>query len=133
MKSTAVIVNKHQSVIDNGRNHALVTDLPESQDGTDRGATALELSLKSFAGCISTIYSVMAKKMRIQYESLTVEMEASKGPDTIDKVWYDVKIKSAENQQKLVRCLEQTKKNCPVGVLFEKAGVDVSGKLSRIN
>lgn len=133
MKSTAVIVNKHQSVIDNGRNHALVIDLPESKDETNRGVTALELTLKSFAGCLSTIYDVMAKKMRIQYDSLTVEMEAPKGSDTIDKVWYDVKIRSSENQQKLERCLEKTKKNCPLGVLFEKAGVEIEGKLSHIN
>lgn len=132
MKSTSVLVSGHQSVIDNGRNHAIVTDLPEHQDGMNMGATALELSLKSFAGCISTIYSVMAKKMRIKIDSLVVEMEGSKGADTIDKVTYDVKISSPADDKKLEKCLEQTKKNCPVGVLFEKAGVEVDGKLTRV-
>ena len=132
MKSTAILIDRHQSVINNGRNHATITDLPEDQEGMNMGATALELSLKSFAGCISTIYSVMAKKMRIKIESLEVEMDASKGTDTFDKVTYDVKISSPADDKKLEKCLEQTKKNCPVGVLFEKAGVEVNGKISRI-
>ncbi|MCF8336009.1 MAG: OsmC family protein [Bacteroidales bacterium] len=132
MKSTAVLVNGHQSVIDNGRNHAVVTDLPTSKNGADTGATALELSLKSFSGCISTIYSVMARKMRIQIDSLKVEMEGSNGDDTIDSVSYEVKVSSPEEQNKLEKCLERTKKNCPVGVLFEKAGVEVNGKLTKV-
>lgn len=132
MKSTSVLVSGHQSVIDNGRNHAIITDLPENQDGMNMGATALELSLKSFAGCISTIYSVMAKKMRIKIDSLEVEMEGSKGADTFDRVSYNVKVASSVEQNKLEKCLEQTKKNCPVGVLFEKAGVEVSGQITKI-
>jgi len=132
MKSTSILVSGHQSVIDNGRNHAIITDLPENQDGMNMGATALELSLKSFAGCISTIYSVMAKKMRIKIDSLEVEMEGSKGADTFDRVSYNVKVASNVEQNKLEKCLEQTKKNCPVGVLFEKAGVEVDGKLTKV-
>lgn len=132
MKSTAILIDGHQSVINNGRNHATITDLPEEQEGMNMGATALELSLKSFAGCISTIYSVMAKKMRIKIDSLEVEMNGSKGTDTFDKVTFDVRISSPSDDKKLEKCLEQTKKNCPVGVLFEKAGVEVNGKISRI-
>jgi len=132
MKSTAILIDGHQSVINNGRNHATITDLPEKQEGMNMGATALELSLKSFAGCISTIYSVMAKKMRIRIESLEVEMNGSKGDDTFDKVTYDVKISSPADEKKLEKCLEQTKKNCPVGVLFEKAGVEVNGKITKM-
>ncbi|MFW6100815.1 MAG: OsmC family protein [Bacteroidota bacterium] len=129
MKSKSLLVDGYQSVIDNGRNHAVVTDLP---DATDVGASALELSVMSLAGCISTIFKKVADKMRLNVERVEVEMEADKGSDTIEKVKYTVKVRSDAPEDKLKKCLENTEKACPVGVLFSKAGVEMAGTLEKI-
>lgn len=129
MKSNAVLVEGYQSVINNGRSHAVVTDLPR---GADVGASALELTVMSLAGCISTIFKTMAEKMRLDIQKFDVEMNAEKGSDTISKVQYKAKVQSDAPEEKLKKCLELTEKNCPVGILFEKAGVEVEGELIKV-
>lgn len=130
MKSKSTLIGGYQSVIDNGRKHSVVTDLP---GGSDMGASALELTVMSLAGCISTIFKTTAEKMRLNVEHLEVDMEADKGSDTINKVRYHVKVKSDASEQQLAKCLDLTVKNCPVGLLFEKAGVEVEGQLEKMN
>ena len=132
MKSKSILVGGYQSVVDNGRNHSIVTDLPDTQEGQDIGATALELSVMSLAGCISTIYKKVADKMRLNTESLEVEMEAEKGAETISKVTFTVKVKSEAPKEKLEKCLNTTMNQCPVGVLFKKAGVEIESDLIKI-
>jgi putative redox protein len=129
MKSKSLLLEGYQSVIDNGRNHSVVTDLP---NGANVGASALELTVMSLAGCISTIFKTTAEKMRIPVERIEVELDAEKGADTISKVQYTAKVKSEASEEQLKRCLELTEKNCPVGVLFAKAGVEIEGGLVQL-
>lgn len=131
MKSKSVLVGGYQSVINNGRNHSIVTDLPNASEGEDSGATALELAVMSLAGCISTIFKKVADKMRLNVEGLEVETDAEKGAETISKVKCIVNVKSDASQEKLERCLATTMKSCPVGVLYEKAGVEVTTELNK--
>src|SRR6056297_3093916 len=129
MKSKSLLLEGYQSVIDNGRNHSIVTYLP---NGANVGASALELTVMSLAGCISTIFKTTAENMRISVERVEVEVNAEKGDDTIRKVQYTAKVKSESTEEQLKRCLELTEKNCPVGVLFSKAGVEIEGNLEKL-
>ena len=126
-KSTYKWVKNYQSVVDNGRNKAVIMDLPPGKEGDDTAPTALEFAVMSLSGCIGTIYSLVAKKMRLSFEKLHVELEAEKGPEdpTIASVRAEVFIKSSDPVEKLQKCLDTTMKTCPVGVLYEKAGVPV--------
>jgi putative redox protein len=40
-----------------------------------------------------------------------------------------VYVSSDASQEKLEKCLDNTMKTCPVGVLYEKAGVEISTEL----
>jgi len=125
MKSTSRWIKNYQSVVDNGRNHSLVLDLPDRQNGDDFGPTALELAVMSLSGCISTIFAMMAAKMRIEFSDLQVDVIAEKpdGAPTIDSAFCDFRIRSEVPESKIRKCLENTFKTCPVGVLFGQAGV----------
>ncbi|MFP4448756.1 MAG: OsmC family protein [Bacteroidales bacterium] len=131
MKSKSVLIDGYQSVIDNGRSHSVVVDLPKQSSGNDSGATALELTLMSLSGCISTIFKKVADRMRINIENLEVNMEADKGEETFDRVRYNVQVTSDAPTDKLKKCLELTEKSCPVGVLFSRAGVTIEGTISK--
>ncbi len=133
MKSTYRWVNNFQGIADNGRTHAVVMDLPPKNEGDDTAPTALEFAVMSLSGCIGTIYALMAKKMRLTFTSLTVALDAEKGPEdpTIASVKAIVKIKSEEPLDKLEKCLEMTLKTCPVGVLYEKAGIPVNVEIKK--
>jgi uncharacterized OsmC-like protein len=122
-----------QSVVDNGRHHGLVLDLPEAKSGDDVGPTALELSAMALAGCISTIWAVVAKNSNVSYRKMIVELETDK-PDnapTFTGSRAVVKVDSDEDQEKLERILEKTMQACPVGRLFEQAGIETEVKLEK--
>lgn len=131
MKSTAIWTKDFQSVVDNGRNHSLVIDLPESKGGENNGPTALELCVMSFSGCVSTIFATMAKKMRISFENYQVEVfaEQESGAPTITDIHCTLCISTKEPEEKIEKCLEKTIQNCPVGKLFFQAGVEISHEI----
>ncbi|MFW5807999.1 MAG: OsmC family protein [Spirochaetota bacterium] len=131
MKSTARWVQNYQSVVDNGRNHAVVTDLPKGKNGEDMGATALELAVMGLSGCISTIFVLVAGKMHLELSGLVVELEAEQpdGASTITTVNAVVRVRSDADRNKLEKCLEKTLKTCPVGVLYEQAGITIEHTL----
>lgn len=127
-------IEGHKSVLDDGRNHSVVVDLPESSGGEDMGTSALELTNMSLAGCISTIFSIVASKMNLDIDELVVEIETSKSEETgtIDQADAEVKIESEEPKEKLEKCLEKTMDTCPVGLLYERAGVEVTTDLGEL-
>ena len=121
----------YQSIVDNGRHHGIVLDLPGAKGGNDLGPTALELAVMALSGCISTIWAVVAKNSNASCQSLTVELEADKADDqpTITAARALVTVVSAEPREKLQRILDKTMDACPVGRLYEKAGIAVQTQL----
>ena len=128
MKSTAIWKKDYQSVVDNGRNHSIEIDLPETKGGENVGPTAFELCAMSLTGCINTIFILLAKKMRIEFSALKVELfaEQEQNAPTITDVDCALFITSNAPKEKIERCLEQTVKTCPVGTLFLQAGVNIT-------
>lgn len=128
MKSTAIWTKDFQSVIDNGRDHSLIIDLPEAKGGANAGPTALELCVMSFCGCVSTIFARVARKMHIEYTDYHVETfaEQEPGAPTITDVHCVLYIHSECPEERINRCFETTIKNCPVGNLFKQAGVEIT-------
>jgi len=129
--STAKLVKDLRIDVDNGRNHAICLDQPKP-DGTDMGPTALELAVMGYAGCYASIAALTARKMRIILNDLEVKTEAIKSSDvgTITSAKTEITIKSSAPKDRLRRLHELTVKDCPVGLLFEKAGVKLEYKLN---
>ncbi|MFO8028905.1 MAG: OsmC family protein [Cyclonatronaceae bacterium] len=131
MKSTSKLIDNFRSVTDNGRYHSVVLDLTPKGGGNDTGPTALELSLMSLSGCLTTIFAVMAKKMRLTYEGLEVTVEGEKSEDINTISWITIKatIQTGEEEKKVQKCLNNTIENCPVGILFRRADVEITSQL----
>lgn len=125
----------YQSVVDNGRNHGVVLDLPEGKKGDNVGATALELAAMALAGCISTIWAVVAANSKVSYRKIVVELEIDKPDDapTFTTSKAVVKVDSDEPEDKLQRILAKTMQACPVGRLFEQAGIETDAKIEKAN
>jgi putative redox protein len=116
--------------MDNGRAHCTIADQP-GENFPGLGPTPLELCVMSHAGCYATIAALTAQKMRLQLRGCEVKVEASKSEDagTIVEETFDILFKIDAPEEKIQRLHEITLKNCPVGVLFEKAGVKISYNL----
>lgn len=131
MKSISLWTRKFQSVVDNGRNHSMVIDLPEAKGGSNSGPTALEMCVMSLSGCVGTIFAMVAEKMRLKFEKLEVELiaEQSQNAPTITDVHFTLRIQTSEERQKIEKCLDLTINTCPVGVLFKQAGVSITNEI----
>jgi len=124
LHSTAKLVKDLRIAVDNGRAHSVCLDLPPEL-GTDMGPTALELGVMSYAGCFATIFALTAKKMRIPLKDLEVKLEAVKSDEagTITEANFDILVQADATEDRIQQIFKLTLENCPVGKLFEKAGV----------
>ncbi|MEM2972366.1 MAG: OsmC family protein [Candidatus Bathyarchaeia archaeon] len=122
--STAKLVEDLRIIVDNSRKHSVCLDLPPEL-GTDMGPTALECAVMSYAGCFATIFALTAKKMRVPLKDLEVKLEAVKSDEigTITEANFNINVKAEASEDRTQRIFKLTVKNCPVGKLFEKAGV----------
>jgi len=125
LKANAVWVEGYKSIVDNGRGHTVTVDLTLDQGGKDAGPTALELAVMALAGCATTIFKIIATKRKFNYESLQIELNAEKPKDasTVTEVKGHVEIITAGTEQEVRTILKSTFSTCPVGVIFEKAGI----------
>lgn len=136
MKATARhVTGCMQSVVDNGRHHGIVLDLPEAKSGDDLGPTALELAGMALSGCVSTIWAVVAKNSGVSYRKVVVELDLEKGDKdpTFTGGSGIVRVDSDEDDAKLQKVLDKTLAACPVGRLFEQAGIETPVKLEKAN
>lgn len=131
MRSTAKWMGNSQVLLNDGRGHETICDLPSAEN---IGPTALELSVMSYAGCIVTIFKIIAEKRHITFESLEVEVVADKpdGSKTIESIEFITKVKSDAEHKDLEKVLELTCLTCPVGVLFKQAGVEPVCQLVKV-
>jgi uncharacterized OsmC-like protein len=69
--------------------------------------------------------------MRLAIKGLKVKLEAVKSDETgtISEETFDISIKADAPQDRIDRAHKLTVETCPVGILFEKAGVKVTYKI----
>jgi putative redox protein len=125
MKAISVWAEGYKSVLDDDRGHSVVVDLPADQDGTNAGPTALELCLMSLAGCITTIFKIVAEKRNFAYKAFKVELEAEKTKDalTVTSLNGKMEIVTDAEKKEAETLLRLTLKTCPVGVIFANANI----------
>lgn len=125
LNANAKLVKNFRIDVDDGRSHAVCLDLEQEDGGTDLGPSALELALMSFAGCYATIFMLTARKMRTAVKDLEIKAQAIKSEEagTITEAELDITVDLDIPEDRLHRLHELTVKGCPVGKIFEKAGV----------
>jgi putative redox protein len=133
LHARATLIGGYELALDNGRAHALIADQPtETSPGV--GATPLELCVMSHAGCYVTIAALTAEKMRLPLKGLDVKVEAEKSAETgtIGKETFDITYTIDATEDRVQRLHELTLKNCPVGILYELAGVKITYNIKTI-
>lgn len=116
-----------ESRLDDGRGHCITVDLPADEGGRNAGASSLELAVLSLAGCINTVFCLVAKRRRLSFSRLTTRLHAERPPGspTIQRVHGTVEISTAAPRDEVETALRLTLRSCPVGVLLERAHVPV--------
>jgi putative redox protein len=116
-----------ETVLDDGHTHSVTVDFPVDEGGKSAGPTALELGVMALAGCITSIFALVAKKRRLEFQGMTIALEAERphGAPTITRVRGTLRIRTRADPSAVKTALEVTLRTCPLGVLFEKAGIPV--------
>ena len=129
--ANAKLIEGFQILLDDNESHSYVVDLAPDL-GTGLGSSSLELCVMSHAGCYATIFLLTAKKMRLVITGLKVKLEAKKSDETgtISEETFDISIKTDAPQGRIERVHKLTLETCPVGILFEKAGVEANYKVT---
>jgi len=114
-----------QTRLEDGRGHIVTVDLPLDEHGRDLGPSALELNVMSLAGCISTIFALVAKARHLRFDALRVTLDAErpKGAPTISAVSGEVRVTTRAPAAEVETAVEFTLRTCPVGVIFERAQI----------
>ena len=129
----ARVIQGFEIILDNGKSHSTIVDQP-TETSTGLGPTPLELCVMSHAGCYATICVLTANRMRLPLKGCDVKVEAMKTEEagTITEETFDITIKVDAPEDRVQRLHELTLKNCPVGILFEKAGVKINYTLKTV-
>ena len=131
--SKAKLIKDFKIIVDDGRTHSMCLDL-QPDLGDDMGPSALELCVMSYVGCFVRIFALTAKRMRIPIKDLEVDLEAVKSEEagTITEANFEIRVNADASEKRIQKMTRLTLENCPVGILFEKAGVKTDYTL-RIN
>ena len=127
MEARGVWKGGFETRLDDGRGHGVTIDLPSDEGGSDAGTSSLELLVLSLAGCIITIFGLVAAKRRLTFEGLTVSLTANRPPrsPTIQAVRGRLTVRTEATREEVEAVARLTLRTCPVGVLFERANVPI--------
>lgn len=131
MQAIATWRGGYESVLEDGRAHSVVVDLPADEGGHSSGTSPLELCVLSLAGCISTMFAIVARKRRLPFQGLTVALEADRpaGSPTITRVQGTARVRSKADPSDVDTVLRLTLRTCPVGVIFDRTHIPVEIRL----
>lgn len=79
----------------------------------------------SLAGCITTIFAVVANKRRLPWSGVSVELNVTQpeAAPTVDAARGRIVVRSSAPRPDVETAVRLTLQECPVGVLFDQAGV----------
>jgi putative redox protein len=131
MKAVGTWQGGYHTVLEDSSGHTVTVDLPEDEGGENVGPYALELSVLSLAGCITTIFALVAKKRRLAFDGMKVELTAERpeGSPTIASVDGVFRLSTSAPRDDAETALRITLRTCPVGVLYERAHIPVRVRL----
>lgn len=105
--------------------HAIVLDAYKDVGGEDSGPRPGELTLIALGSCTGIDVVSILKKMRVEFESLEVEVKGEAAPEhpkVWTEVWVKYKVKGDVPEDKLKKAIELSRdRYCSVGALFKKA------------
>jgi putative redox protein len=127
MRAVGTWQGGYRTLLEDDRGHSVTVDLPRDEGGEDVGPFALELSVLSLAGCITTIFALVAKRRRVKFEGMAVELDADrpKGSPTIASVSGVLRVETSAPHEEVETVLAITLRTCPVGIIYERAHIPV--------
>lgn len=121
--------------VNNTRGHEIIIDEPESMGGTDEGMNPVEITLASLAGCLAITTAFLAKKMKVEIDDLSIDVEGEIDKEAMTstevdsgfkEIRYNINIKSGSSEEKIEKLIRSIDDYCPVSDTLVRE-IDVKG------
>lgn len=128
MQAVATWRKGHEFLLEDGRAHSVVVDLPPEEGGASAGTTPLELSLLALAGSLASTFVVVARKRHLDFSGLTVVLEGHEHSalDSSGGVRGTLRLRTRAERREVDAVLQATVDLSPVGRIFRDAHVPVN-------
>jgi uncharacterized OsmC-like protein len=128
MQAVATWRKGHELLLEDGRAHSVVVDLPPEGGGTSAGTTPLELSVLSLAGSLTLSFVALARKRRLDFSGVTLALEGEvPSPETgLRAIHGTLRVRSRAARGDVDALLRSALEQCPVGRIFRQAQIPVN-------
>jgi uncharacterized OsmC-like protein len=128
MQAVATWRKGHEFLLEDGRAHSALVDLPPEEGGASSGTTPLELSVLALAGSIASTFVGIARKRHLDFSGLTVVLEGdppSPSP-TATGLHGTLRLRSHADRNETEAALRSALELSPVAKIFREAHFSVN-------
>lgn len=127
MQAVATWRRGHEFLLEDGRAHSVVIDLPPEEGGASAGTTPLELSLLALTGSLASTFVSVARKRKLGFSGLTVavESESPSSSATAGAVRGTLRLRTHADPAEVEKALGASLETCPVARIFRDAHLPV--------
>jgi len=128
MQAVATWRKGHEILLEDGRAHSVVVDLPPEDGGASAGTTPLELSLLALAGSITSTFVAVARKRHLDFSGLTVVLEGDpqSPPASPGGVRGTLRVRTHADRSEVDATMRAALDLSPVGRIFRDAHLPVN-------
>ena len=128
MQAVATWRKGHEILLEDGRAHTVVVDLPPEGGGTSAGTSPLELSVLSLAGSLATTFVALARKRRLDFSGVTLVLEGdvSSSETGLHGIHGTLRVRSRADRSEVDALLRSALEACPVGRIFRDARIPMN-------
>jgi len=132
MQAVATWRKGHEILLEDGRAHSVVVDLPPEEGGMSAGTTPLELLVLALAGSLASTFVTVARKRHLDFSGLTVALEGDPpGPPlTSGGVHGTLRLKSHADRADVGASFRVALELCPLARVFREAHIPVNVAVS---
>lgn len=128
MQAVATWRKGHEFLLEDGRAHSVLVDLPPEEGGASAGTSPLELSVLALAGSLASTFAVVARKRHLDFSGLTLVLEGDppSPSGSAGGIHGTLRLRTHAERSEADAILRSALELCPVGRIFHDAGVPVN-------
>ena len=128
MQALATWRRGHEILLEDGRAHSVVVDLPPEEGGASAGPTPLELTLLALAGSVTSNFVAGAHKHRLDFSSVSLAVEGSppSASGAPGGVHGTLRVRTRAAKTDVEAVLRSALEACPVARIFRAAELPVT-------
>jgi uncharacterized OsmC-like protein len=125
MQAVATWRKGHEFLLEDGRAHSVLIDLPPEEGGASAGTTPRELSVLALAGSIVSTFASVAHKRRLDFSGLTLALEGDAPSGGDGGLHGTLRVRTRAERTEVDATLRTALELCPISRIYREARLPV--------